>query len=61
LARAAPIMDGPDEVHRVTIARQALKNFKPYEGLWPPEHIPARREESLRRFAALLEAATAND
>src|SRR5499427_5144702 len=57
-ARAARIYDGPDEVHRVTVARQILAGYRPPEGVWPREHIPTRREASRRKFAALLEAAT---
>src|SRR5215831_7713147 len=57
-ARAARIYDGPDEVHRVTVARQFLSAYRPSEGMWPREHIPTRREASRRKFAALLEAAT---
>jgi acyl-CoA dehydrogenase len=57
-ARAARIYDGPDEVHRVTVARQVLSGYKPAGGMWPSEHIPTRREASRRKFAALLEAAT---
>ena len=49
------IADGPTEVHKVTIARQVLKRYEPYEGLWPPEHLPERRAEARRRFAHLLE------
>src|SRR5438876_6473842 len=30
-ARAARIYDGPDEVHRVTVARQVLKGYKPVD------------------------------
>ncbi|MEX2459550.1 MAG: acyl-CoA dehydrogenase family protein [Actinomycetota bacterium] len=58
LARALPIMDGPDEVHRVTIARQALKGVQPHEGPWPSEHVPTRREAARRKFARFLDAAT---
>lgn len=57
LARALPIMDGPDEVHRVTIAREALKGFEPHEGPWPSEHIPTRRAAALAKFAEFLETA----
>ena len=57
-ARAARIYDGPDEVHRVSVARQILAGYRPPEGMWPREHIPTRREASRRKFAALLEAAT---
>jgi len=40
-ARAARIYDGPDEVHRVTVARRLLKEYEPVEV--PTEHIPTRR------------------
>ncbi|HEX9774126.1 MAG TPA: acyl-CoA dehydrogenase family protein [Actinomycetota bacterium] len=55
LARALPIMDGPDEVHRVTIAKQALRGYEPHEGDWPREHVPTRRAAAIERFGALLE------
>src|SRR4029077_18250191 len=57
-ARAARLYDGPDEVHRVSVARQILAGYKPPEGVWPSEHVPTRREAAQRKFAALLEAAT---
>jgi acyl-CoA dehydrogenase len=59
-ARGARIYDGPDEVHRVTVARQVLKDYTPPEGPWPRDHVPTRREAARRKFAAQLEAATAN-
>jgi acyl-CoA dehydrogenase len=49
------IADGPTEVHKVTIARQILKQYEPYDGLWPPEHLPERRAEAKAKFADLLE------
>src|SRR6266704_1744908 len=55
---AAWIYDGPDEVHRVSVARQILAGYRPPDGTWPREHVPTRREASRRKFAALLEAAT---
>jgi acyl-CoA dehydrogenase len=54
-AEALAIADGPTEVHKVTIARQILKQYQPYEGLWPPEHLPERRAAARARFADLLE------
>ena len=51
-ARAARIYDGPDEVHKVTVARQVLKDYKPVEV--PTEHVPTRRkaaEAEVRRAA----------
>ncbi len=54
-ARMAPLVDGANEVHKVTIAKQVLKNYDAVEG-WPSEHIPSRREAALKRFAHLLQA-----
>jgi acyl-CoA dehydrogenase len=60
-ARAARIYDGPDEVHRASVARQVLRGYEaPPDGV-PSEFIPARREAARRQFAGLLEAVTAND
>ncbi|MGI8505581.1 MAG: acyl-CoA dehydrogenase family protein [Solirubrobacteraceae bacterium] len=60
-ARAARIYDGPDEVHRASVARQVLRGYEaPPDGV-PSEHIPARREAARAQFAELLEAVTAND
>ncbi|HLH64113.1 MAG TPA: acyl-CoA dehydrogenase family protein [Solirubrobacteraceae bacterium] len=60
-ARAARIYDGPDEVHRASVARQILRGYSaPADGV-PSEHIPTRREAARRRFAELLDSITAND
>jgi acyl-CoA dehydrogenase len=56
-ARAARMYDGPDEVHRVSVARQILSGYQPAKGMWPREHVPTRRAAAQRKFAALLEAA----
>jgi alkylation response protein AidB-like acyl-CoA dehydrogenase len=56
---AAPTMaiaDGVDEVHKVTVARNVLKDYRPHPGLWPTEYLPARREEAKKKFADLLAA-----
>ena len=53
-ARAARIYDGPDEVHKVTVARRVLRDYEP--SAVPTEHIPTRTEEAKKKFAALLEA-----
>jgi acyl-CoA dehydrogenase len=60
-ARAARIYDGPDEVHRASVARQVLRGYEPPADGVPTENIPARREQARRRFADVLEAVTAND
>ncbi len=60
-ARAARIYDGPDEVHRTSVARQILRGYEPPADEIPSQFIPARREAARRQFAELLESVTAND
>src|SRR5438128_5387188 len=48
------IADGVDEVHKVTVARNALKDYRPHPGMWPTEYIPAKREEAKKKFAETL-------
>jgi acyl-CoA dehydrogenase len=58
-ARAARIYDGPDEVHKVTVARQVLKGYTPADV--PSEHVPTRRDAAQKKFADLLTEVSAND
>ena len=60
-ARGARFYDGPDEVHRQSVARQILRGYEPPAQEVPTEHVPTRREAARRKFADLLEAVTAND
>ena len=50
------IADGVDEVHKVTVARNVLKNYRPHEGLWPTEYLPAKREAALKKWESKFEA-----
>jgi alkylation response protein AidB-like acyl-CoA dehydrogenase len=50
------IADGVDEVHKATVARRVLKGYRPHEGYWPTEYIPAKREEAWRRMRPVLDA-----
>jgi acyl-CoA dehydrogenase len=59
-ARAARIYDGPDEVHRASVARQVLRGYEPPPDGVPTEHVPTRRAAARERFAHLLDAASAN-
>ena len=43
-ARAARIYDGPDEVHRDTVARLVLQGYAAPDDGVPSEHLPTRRE-----------------
>ena len=52
-ARAARIYDGPDEVHRQTVARRTLKNYTAREV--PTDHVPTRAIAAREKFAGMLE------
>jgi acyl-CoA dehydrogenase len=56
-ARAARLYDGPDEVHRDSVARLILRDYTPPSGDVPSEHIPTRRDAARAKFAELLESA----
>jgi acyl-CoA dehydrogenase len=48
------VMDGPTEVHRVTVARQLLKRAKAVRSIFPSEHLPTRREWAHKRYETRL-------
>jgi len=48
------VMDGVDEVHKVTVARNVLKEYRPHEGLWPTEYLPHKRAEARKKFEGLF-------
>jgi len=48
------VMDGVDEVHKVTVARNVLKGYQPHEGVWPTEYLPHKRAAAREKYAALL-------
>jgi acyl-CoA dehydrogenase len=54
------IADGPTEVHKVTVAKQVLKQYQPYDGLWPRDFLPERVAEAKARYAAYLEHQVGN-
>lgn len=61
MARGARFYDGPDEVHRQSVARQILRGYEaPADGV-PSEHLPTREAQARLKFAEILEAVTAND
>ena len=45
------VADGPTEVHQVQIANALMKNAAPAPGLFPSEHIPAKRAAARARYA----------
>jgi len=60
-ARGWRLYDGPDEVHRQSVARQILRGYSPPSEQLPSEHVPTRRAAAREKFAAILETITAND
>ena len=60
-AEVMAIADGPTEVHKVTVARQVLREHKAVDGLFPSGHIPTRRDEARRKFAGALEHLVGNE
>lgn len=55
------IVDGPTEVHKVTLARQVLRDYSPYEGLFPPGHLPVVRAAAREKYADLVELEVGNE
>jgi len=54
------LADGPTEVHKVTIARQVLRNYKATDGMWPTEWIPGKVDAARAKFAHVLELEVGN-
>ena len=49
------VTDGPTEVHKITLARQVLKDYTPAAGPFPSQWLPPRIEEARARYASALE------
>ncbi len=54
-AESLALADGPTEVHKLALARDVLKEYKPHEGLFPNGHLPTRRAAARLKFADFLE------
>jgi len=37
-------------VHMSTVARRVLKEYRPHDGYWPREYLPAKREEAWKKL-----------
>ena len=48
------VMDGVDEVHKVVVATNVLKGYRPHEGLWPTEFVPFKAEAARKKLEPLL-------
>ena len=54
------LADGPTEVHKMTVAKQVLRDYRPTEDLWPTEWIPGKLEAAKKKFGDLLEHEVGN-
>ena len=59
-AEVMGIADGPTEVHKITLAKQVLRDHKGVDGIWPSGHLPTKREAARERFADLLDREVGN-
>ena len=54
------LADGPTEVHKVTVARQVLRDHAASDDLWPTRHIPKLRAAAEAKYAEILEHEVGN-
>ncbi len=54
------LADGPTEVHKVTVARQVLRDYKASDDVWPTEHLPKKLEAARAKYAEFLEHEVGN-
>ena len=59
-AAVMSLADGPTEVHKITVARQVLRNYRGTDGMWPTEWLPAKMDAAKERYAHLLELEVGN-
>ena len=55
------LADGPTEVHKVTVARQVLREYSPSDDLFPTRHIPKLREQALAKLGEAFEHEVGNE
>ena len=54
------LADGPTEVHKVTVARQVLRDHRPSDDLWPTRHRPKLLAAAREKYAEALEHEVGN-
>ncbi|HET6950209.1 MAG TPA: acyl-CoA dehydrogenase family protein [Acidimicrobiales bacterium] len=54
------LVDGPTEVHKLTVARQELRDHKPSDDVWPTEYLPKKLDAARAKYAEYLEHEVGN-
>ena len=54
------LADGPTEVHKITVAKQVLRDYQPTKDLFPSYHLPRRYNEAVVQYGAQIERELAN-
>jgi len=49
------LVDGATEIHKISLARQLMRDVEPHQGLFPSYHLPALEAQARAKFAAELE------
>ena len=49
------MVDGPTEVHKVTVARTVLRDYEAAPGLFPTYHTPTQREAAMQKYGHYLD------
>lgn len=52
---AMGLADGPTEVHKVTVARQVLRDYEPTQDLFPSYSLPRRQEDAIALYGDQIE------
>jgi acyl-CoA dehydrogenase len=48
------LADGATEVHKIALAREVLKDYKPASGLFPTTHLPWLQQQARNRYHEVL-------
>ncbi|MCX4090726.1 acyl-CoA dehydrogenase family protein [Nocardia sp. alder85J] len=54
------LADGPTEVHKMTVAKQVLRDYTGTDDMWPTEWIPRKQEAAKAKYAEFLEHEVGN-
>jgi acyl-CoA dehydrogenase len=52
---AMGLVDGPTEIHKFTIAKQVLKDYRPHQDGWPSQFKPRQLVAARHRFEEMIQ------